>query len=350
MLYHRMRRAAAVCAALLSTALLSACEGAGGGPAQGADSTSAAIAANGEKPVALVVQMTGLLLLVPTNSGLEVLMPKLEGHDAFIGYKKANSTGCWGWDPARKICYQEMEGWTLDPIGMKGGSAPATSALNLTRGSGKKINLGQAKKDMRSGLTLGPGVEETCHLAEWTFDPVGDEDGPSRVQLVNVMKWQINDVGTNSIALKRKRVGGTGVSQQFATLTAENGEIQLFVMHIPEIEAEAFFKLTSVEHPLTVGSGNASLAGTGQNDHSEDLAMIEKHFHAFYNLMKVESGKRPIPTNLQERKEVCPITVLGLKDVFTGLADTTALEPKRQRPPFGPVTYSCVMVSAEPEG
>jgi hypothetical protein len=191
---------------------------------------------------------------------------------------------------------------------------------------------------------------EPCILADWTFDPVGDNEGPGKVRLVNVTKWQIDDVGTNTIALKRKKVGETGISQQFATLAAEDGEIQLLVMHIPEAETKEFFELTSVEHPLAAGSGNASPERSGEKDHSEDLAMIEKHFHAFYDLMKVAQNKRPIPTNLDPRKKVCPITVLGLKDVFTRLADTTALGPEGRRPRFGISTYSCVMTSALPGG
>jgi hypothetical protein len=349
MLYPRTRPAAAVSAALLAFVLLSAC-GADGGAAEKAAAGAVTAQSASESAPSVVVQMSGLLLLVPSaENGMQVLMPRLAGHDAFIGYKKASSTGCWRYDAARKICYQNMDGWMLDPIGRKGANAPSTSVLNLTRGSGgKKINVRQAKAEMRSSLTLGSGVEtEQCNLAEWTFHPVGNE-GSSRVKLINVMKWRIEDSGANRIVLKRTRLDSTVVSQELATISQTNGEIQLLVMHIPNAETKEFFRVTSVPHSAPAGSANGLPTGSHQSRETEDLAMIEEHFHAFYNLMKVEQGKRPMPTDMRKRRAICPITILDLRDVFPTQSDTTVWGPKG-RPQAGISTFSCVMTSAEPE-
>jgi hypothetical protein len=341
MLYCRMRPAAAVCAALLVSVLLSACGvEEGGAPGERAEpSTTVKTTGNGQ-PVSLVVQMTGLLLLVPSDSGLEVLMPKLAGHDAFIGFKAADGTGCWRWDEKRSICYQNMETWELDPIGMRAGNKPATSTLNLTSGTGKGIKVKRTEDRLHSALALGPGVEsDTCSVAEWTYHAVG-QDAQSKVELINVMKWRVDNAGTNSIVLTRTKLDRSIISQEFAAPVMENGEIQLLVMHITEAETKAFFQSTGVPHPAP------AIAAMPHNE----AAIIKKHFDAFYHLMELEEGdRRRYPKVVQERK-ACPITILGLGNAFAGHADTTAFGPKGRRPQAGPVTYSCVMTSAEPEG
>lgn len=341
MLYCRMRPAAAVCA-LLASALLSACGvERDAAPGERADPNATVRASSDGQPVSLVVQMTGLLLLVPTDSGLKVLMPKLAGHDAFIGYKKANSTGCWRYDDARDICYQNMEGWELDPIGMKVGNKPATSTLNLTSGTGKGIKVKKTDDRLHSALAFGPGVEsDTCSVAEWTYHAVG-QDAHSKVELINTMNWRVENAGSNGIVLRRTKLDST-ISQELGTPLVENGEIQLLVMHLTNAETTAFFKSTGVPHP------SPAIAAMPGNE----AAIIKAHFDAFYRLMELEEGdnRRRYPVRVKDSVAVCPITVLGLKDVFPGHADTTALGPKGRRPQAGPVTYSCVMTSALPEG
>lgn len=359
MMHPRRLRSTPLCAVLLTVALCSGCaqdrelarSEEGARSEAEADEVAEAVAVPEEaKPVGLVVQMTGLLLLVPTaNQGLQVLMPRVADHDALIGFKGPDQ-GCWRYDTPRGICYVNMDGLSLHPMGVKAGAgAPATSALNLTHGSGKKINIPQAKGRLRSEITLGPGVErEQCSLAQWTFDPVGHDTPPSTVQLINVANWEIDDIGANSIVLTRSRLDGTDTVRIATLLPNKDGRIELLVMHVPRKETNHFFSSTRVQ---AADTSDAQLQPHGDDDEDEDVVpMVRKHFHAFYNLMGVDpdSTKRPMPTDFKRQKEFCPFTILGLNTAFprhtASFFGFEALAPKKID---GIRTFSCIMASAE---
>ena len=359
----RRRRAVGVFASLLACTLFYACSDEanskeGMAPVDSAASTSAAVESG---PVSLTVQLTGLLLLVPpttTGGPTQVMMPRIPGHDALLGFRGPKTGHCWRYDSKREICYANMDNWVLEPIGIKpapeGGSTnSARNLLNLTHGSGgKKIDVNAAKARIRSHLTLGAGIEaEPCRLAEWTYDPVGDNDDakPRRVQLVNVMNWQISDLSASSIVLARHRPNGSN-RQEIATLTPdEDGKIEILVMHLPQKELREFLKLTGVPDD-TPSSSDQTPPSAPHEAEADPVAELEKHFHAFYDLIGgVGTNERPMPTEVKQLKEWCPITVLGIGNAFPRPANLSALRLRRAPDRIdGTKTLSCVMTFAEP--
>jgi hypothetical protein len=353
MLYCRMRPAAAVCAALLVSVLLSAC-GVEGGAASGEteDQTATTTTAAAQiEPVTIVIQMSGLLLLMPPQGGVgatHVLMPDVKKHLAYIGYRQQSSLGCDDHDPLNKICYINVKGWEVAPIGVTSTTASRipTGALNLTRGTGNvKVDttLETTKSAISSRLTfLSGSATDSCGLATWTFDPY-DTPPPEKVRLINVLEWQIPNLQSETLQLVLRWRGTGSKPDTTITLSANDSrEIELLVLHVTEEEGLPHTKRKrhvagGPDTPPAMPDGGAEMS----RESSASLTTgprsqaVSDHFNAFYKVMGVDPIRRRMPTRPARDKEGCPLTILDLEEFH------------RTQELLGVATYSCVMATAE---
>jgi hypothetical protein len=346
-MYSRMRPAAAVCAALLAFPLLAAC---GGGSETEDQPPTTTTAAAQIEPVNMVIQMTGVLLLVPDKQSggpTQVILPVMsDDHRAYIAFtqKKPTTQTCEVPDAKRDICYTSLDGWSLEGIGIAtaGTSRLPRGAVNLSRGSVGTVDTVQARSKIRSQLTLLSGsATDSCGLATWTFDPVGNLP-PEKIRLINVLEWQIPNLTSESLELVLHRRGSGSPEIKRLTLHANDArEIELLIFHLPLKDANT---LTGLSLPIGPVASRAPTpaAAHAPGRHSIRSAALRKHMNAFYDVMGVPSaGTRRIPTRPAVVQRVCPITILDLNpedDGGMGLAGRRT----------GVSTFSCVMASADP--
>jgi hypothetical protein len=288
--------------------------------------------------------MTGLLLLVPDSSTgrMHVLMPPMEDHIAWIGFRGEDSN-CKGYDLQRRICYVDMDSSSL-AIGLHSAAGLNTrhplpsGALNLTRGSkSRKINLQDARTRIRSEITLGTGsVTNSCSVATWTFDPVGLLEFPRKIPLINVLEWQIPDVGTDRLVLVRERRSEAQVVRDtfIAEKNPDNNKMELLIMHVPGTDRFGMVRRVAApddrQHALTQDQDSSAASV----DPDPEITATHRHFHAFYDIINDPRAKRPLPQRPVRTRRRCPLTILGLENLPR--AETRSLE-----------TFSCVMASGE---
>lgn len=339
-MYTRMRPAAAVvCAALLGSALLAACGGAEDTEEQPRTTATAAAAF---EPVTMVIQMSGLLLMVPPAGGVgptHVLMPKMGGHLSYIGFRREDPKGCTRHNPDYNICYIDVDGWSVLPIGREAATTSKVpgGALNLTRGSGNvKIDTTKAGTRARitSRLTFQSGsATDSCGLATWTFDPYGNPP-PEKLRLINVLEWQIPNLQSETLQLVLRWRGPGSKPDSILTLHANDSrEIELLVLHVTSKEGVPFIEADRRAGGPEAPPANAALAGSPRASEGRSAA-VRAHFNTLYEMMGVPQERRRMPTRPAKDRDLCPITILDLEDY--------------QRPggPRGISTYSCVMASA----
>jgi hypothetical protein len=339
MMMSRVRRTVAAGSGFVAAALIAGC----GGPASAAEQTahapgaqdSAALAAQAE-PVSLVIQMSGLLLLVPPKQPMantDVLMPDVANHDAILGFNvPADPGNCDAYyDVNLHICYVKINGWSLAAVGdpYPIGGFPK-GAANLTHFAGKQIDVSDAKSRSRADVALVAGiVTDTCSLASWTFNPIGN-DGPERLAFINVMEWVVPVVPPGNLTLRLTKKDNPAVTKTLGPLIPnDQNEIELLVMHLPQTELQAIYTGVPVVTP----------------DHNDSAAVISNvsnemkvHFDAFYRTIGLQQASiRPVPQRPRRNRDVCPITILGLADRFS----------RNESSQRGTKTLSCVMASAE---
>jgi hypothetical protein len=348
-MYSRMRPAAAVCAALLAVPLLSACGGAAEAEEQPRTATTAAAQI---EPVTMVIQMSGLLLMVPPAGGVgatHVLMPRISGHISYIGFRREDDKDCTKHNDEYDICYIDVNNWTVEPIGP---TTTATSkvpggALNLSRGSGNvKIDTTKAgtRDSIRSRLTFQSGsATDSCGLATWTFDPYGNPP-PEKLRLINVLEWQIPDLQSETLQLVLRWRGPDSKPDSVLTLQANDSrEIELLVLHVTNEEGAPFVEAErrSAAGPQAPSAGASGGVPGAMASAASPMAFgrrseaVRAHFNTFYEMMGVAQDRRRMPTRPVKDRELCPITILDLEDY------------ERTSGPRGISTYSCVMASAE---
>jgi hypothetical protein len=299
----------------------------------------------------MVVQMSGLLLLVPIkeqNGGMNVLMPKMDKHRALIGFTHAKEDFCSEY--FRDICYVDLDLWSVSPVGVASTGSPRIpgGAFDLTLGSGSaKVDTmnPHVKGNLRAQLAVLSGsATDSCGLSTWNFDPVGNP-GVRKVSAINVLEWQIPNVSETVVLVLQPRAGGNAKQ---ATLRANDAhEIELLIVHVTDEEAAYLTsgKKRSADLAGPVRQDSVPLRLTGDVSVREDTdhgmgspsQTARKHFQAFYGLVTQDRTKWRQPARPKYREELCPITILGLEDLFIGV-DREEL--------FGVSTFSCVMASA----
>lgn len=335
----RMRRTIAAGSGFVAAALVAGCGGRASAAEQPAHATrtqdTTPRAAQAE-PVSLVIQMSGLLLLVPPKQPMantEVLMPDVPNHDAVIGFNTLTDPGYCDahYDGNLHICYVKINGWSLAAVGdpHPNGGFPK-GAANLTHFAGKTVSVSDAKTLSRADVALAAGiVTDTCSLASWTFNPTGN-DGPERLSFINVMEWVVQEVPPAALTLILTKKDNPTITRMVGPLSpnAQN-EVELLVMHLPSTELQAIYTGVTV---VTPDGGDSTAVTSNVSDE------MKEHFDAFYQTIGLQqTSPRPVPQRPRRYRNVCPLTILGL-------ADRYARNEGSQR---GTKTLSCVMASVE---
>jgi hypothetical protein len=268
----------------------------------------------------VVIQLTGLLMIVPPNPGTigptHVLMPEPEfpdrlNHVAVIGFRRNDSAQHCDENSGRDFCFVRMDGWALDPLPGRSSQVDLPhSVLDLTHGSGGRrvhrdhFGRNAPRDSLRSRMTFGGGgVTDTCQFGQWRFDPVGNSPA-ERLWLSNVVEWTIRDIPQTHLRLVRRRFGG-GSEQPLVTLTPDrSGRIELLIAHVPRDAWGAFQRnllnlapMRQNQVSMPGGSPTATSANT-------DIA----HFRSFYRLLD-RARERRLPSNPDERDEGCPMMI-----------------------------------------
>lgn len=328
-----------VTAALLVVASVSLTASVG---APGAQTDATAAVRTARAPLTIVVQMTGMLMLAPqTGAGkpTHIFMPRPPDsifHYAFIAFRDNGGARCTY--RGQGLCVLRMEGWFLEPIGAPAAGSPGKAqrphgALNFSRGAGGiKLNLGRARRDARSYLTLRGGLaSDSCSIATWLFDPLGFP-GPEWVKLINVLEWKVSDLQQESVVLTRRSIADPARVEPVATLTPDSaGRVELLVAHITGQDVRDVFSpdIISQFEPVPAAGQTARTSSL-----REATSEIEAHFRAYYRFLGVSTPFQRFPTDPLDTKDACPITILGLEASLGG-------------GPRGVKTYGCVVGSGD---
>jgi hypothetical protein len=273
----------------------------------------------------VVIQLTGLLMLVPPRPGqagpTHVLMPEPDHqHVSILGFRDADGSAqhCESGFPGG-FCFVRMEGYALDLLP---GIAPQPVTLpreimNLSSVSGDRpvhrdlFGSNPPRDSLRTRITLGGGgVTETCALGYWQFNPVGPMQ-PDTITMANVARWVIPNVPRAGIRLERRPLRG-GSAQLLATLPPDD-TIEILIAHIPRREWGRFTR--ELRNLVTVRTAGAK---TGMNKVAAFTAAASSissaaHFMSYYRLLDRALDRRlpwnPKPRSPGHPNAVCSMTI-----------------------------------------
>ena len=354
MLLSRMRLVAAGLA-LLACTWISACGGDDeeGEPEDGAAADSAGQPAPTAEPntaaaTKVRVGVTGLILLMPpatATGAIHLFMPPIRGHKAYVGYWKADSRDCDKYNPRLRICFMNMEGARLEPIGRQGNSAgrpgiPRT-VVNVFHGSSTKADTVGINRRLRARASLLSGrATDSCALATWRFPPLGS----TRTEFASVITWEIPDHQGGTLSLVLQPLVGTSPARRAFTVGPNPaGELELLILHLTDDEFELLLEARS-------GSGTVRPprfeAGRAERQ-------TGAHFTELYGMINAPASPRHLPLTPRVTGRVCRIDVLGLRNAVYPSSLLRRLERLQLDPQLVPMvaagvrTYSCVMASAD---
>lgn len=189
-----------------------------GGACNGSDSREVEVVSDSVDPsatittvpassVKLMVQMTGLLLVVPRASGtVDVLLPSKGDHVAWMGFGMGSDSSVYAnslCDDTRShskqarsagICYVDLKNWTLNAVGTGGNQVPNVGdslppeLVNVTYLSGNR-HKARTSNARRIELAAGVPGADVCKLATWKVAPYGGNTSPQ--ELINRLDWEI---------------------------------------------------------------------------------------------------------------------------------------------------------------
>jgi len=336
----RIRRALSPLSSLATCMLVSACGGAD--KPDPSVVTDTAVTQTAVPDLTVLIQMTGLLLIVPPqqNGGethviAPTIRPGMGRHVAWIGFGIAQGSSyesrlCVRYQAAHNaaICYVNLDDWSVRPIGTLGlpgtldsGNLP-NNAVNLTPGSaGHRVNRSAAKGWIRSELAFVSGrAANPCAVGRWSYTPVGGTAQPRH--LANVLEWVIQQPGNSKFELVFERRSPPHDSVT-VTLPSSSGVVALVIAHVPENEIP--------DLPGGGGTHGDPYPGPGYQ---------ATHFHAFYDVMRLPNpphDSRRLPV-LVGRGSVrrCPVRITGANN--KSLTSVTGIR-----------TYGCMVAAAEIE-
>ena len=279
----------------------------------------------------LVIQMTGLLLVVPHNSDgsgrMHVLMPEttnLPTHVAWIAFKGDNAKHCVRWAQATGICFVDMDGWSLE-LGKGAGGTPDASTLvnspaNLTRASGgRRVRRGhfgdEPGRRVRSRITLHAGaITDTCNLASWRYEAGLGSSAPGvTFPLANLVTWTIRDLPQEGLLLTRRRLDRVrGDEAETLEMLHPNsaGVIEMIVIHVPVDEAR---RLEEAANNTDTTTTARLLRQQDRRAHVNAHTEVATHFNAYYDLLRAKQRPLPHMVGLSSGGSKCLFTVLGLE-------------------------------------
>jgi hypothetical protein len=269
----------------------------------------------------VIIQMTGLLLVVPPGAAgnpVEVYLPSAQGgdHSAILGFavptgmtlrdSLCNNSGTMA-DP-REYCYVDLKRWSLQPFGRGGTLATETVAadqpvtpsgvVNATHLSGGRFKAFRQRALARSDASvtfLSGRLGKACKLAQWTYARVNHGTGTVEQQwtdsLANVVNWEMPGVDSAVLVFISRTAPDT------ATVPLPAGDVFLLLAHIPEGE----------RHRLPPDTTTTVLNSTN----------VVADFHPLYDLLSTSNAAgdgipqgaphRSVPLFKGGRGMACPI-------------------------------------------
>lgn len=244
--------------------------------------------------VALVIRMTGLLLITPADAGgggpVHVLFPRTgllaEPHVAQVGYRAPECA-------ARPdgICWRDIDGWSLD---VGGGSAPGPVRFpypesNLSNlfgvhvpaallGTAPDPGVLAARVTLRSGAVTG-----ACALGRWSIP----HPAPG-VPMANVVEWTVPGLDPESVVLRGTRLGDADVTETIRLPANGSGTIELYIRHLPRGEVDFHDGIATGYQPAPAIPGEPA-----------------KHFGPLYDLLDAGAGQRHLPVFVGATGESC---------------------------------------------
>jgi hypothetical protein len=272
---------------LAACALLAACgEDEGGEGDKSRVETDTSTLSSAASKSTIVIQMTGLLLIVPqTTAGkdVSVVLPQpgaLEKHVAWFGVGIAEGEADYNAlcdsatfaQRARKagICYVNLAQWTLQPVGTGGSPTPSLQEistahpglLNVTHLSGSTHRVHHAHLGNRSltevVLVSGQPDSTSCRLATWTYNVQGEAQA-KHLPLTNVLNWKVEVNAPSALIFKSRS------TSRVISVPIPAGETKVLLAHIPEDE---------IEHLPAENTNTAQIA---------DTVTVARHFSAYYD-------------------------------------------------------------------
>lgn len=291
----------------------------------------------------LVVQMTGLMLLVPPNpasSRTDVLMPRsAPAHSALLGIGIADtSIRICGAKRHDGLCYVDLDRWTLEPIGNPGTADGGDDIkvpvrmmnLSVAAGGRYRTNPDRPNADVVRRVTFLSGQlgSDTCSLARWKhrpFSPNGNVMSSRDGGLYNRLSWLIR-VPADSLPKLTFVDVRTRTDTVEVPLEGVNGDrIMILLAHVPEAE---------------VGSLPPGTQGTAGKPPNE-----LRHIRYLFPLLRENGTGQPVPPGRYVYPHAPVRTGLARCSATVTRAGKRAAEAPQAS--AGLSTYSCVIAAGD---
>jgi hypothetical protein len=335
-----MRLRAAAVASLPLFALLISCGGEAGRRDRQADGS---LALSSSDSVSVLVQLSGLMLIVPpARSGGEtqVFLPKVaEAHGARLAFGARPMAACEEYDRTREICFVDLKEWTVEGLGAGGSPTDLRTfrfprgVVNVTEaiGNGYRIDPVEAAASIHTRVALRAGQPATsaCRLAQWHYRPAGLSRAQSdTISLVNRLDWSfLYPSGSPFVLTLRNRADTSRIAR--VRLYPVRGRIAVLLAHVPVYELRAIVADQKITPPLP-----------------SEL----RHLHDYFDLLRRPGGKTPPPDSLR-RVPNRPAPAGPVSTSAAGrecsIAITVGTSDRKSEQSIaavlGPKTYACVV-------
>jgi hypothetical protein len=234
--------------------------------------------------ISVVIKLSGLLLLTPSNSAHELpyyaLLPQAEGHEAYFAYRQPTGSCPVGVERDGELCYFRFEG---DEITI-GAPVPPDSVLlngslgNVSKAAGMPVTaslLGDHPPTdrLRARIRLNAGAQtDQCYLARWFFN------GNPWAPLGNVITWTFTYTDPGDLVLTRRKLADLkGAPETIVVRRPASGPFELFILHAPPRDGA-----------------------------KTSFLMEARHFNYYYDMLGVApAGPRPLPVLLRKEASDC---------------------------------------------
>jgi hypothetical protein len=239
--------------------------------------------------IPVVIKMSGLLLLTPSNSSNALpyyaLLPNASGHEAYFAYRQTAREGCEEWVEEQQLCVFDPAGYEITIGSAISMTAPSEVELNGAVGNVSKAAgvlvpaslLGShpstdGVRGIRARIRLNAGEQtDQCYLARWFFN------GNPWAPLGNIVTWQFTADPGDLVLTRRKLADLEAPPETIVVRRPASGPFELFILHVPQKE-----------------------------NYSASFLMEARHFNHYYDMLGVApAGRRPLPVMLRKQPSDC---------------------------------------------
>jgi hypothetical protein len=234
--------------------------------------------------ISVVVKMSGLLLLTPSNSGHALpyyaLLPQAAGHEAHFAFRQPTGSCPAGTVREDDLCQFRFEGDEITigaPVPTE--SVPLNGSVgNVSKAAGVPVPrslLGDhpPTDTLRARIRLNAGTQtDQCYLARWFFN--GDPWAP----LGNVITWTFSQSESGNLVLVLRKLADLDAPPETIVVRRPaSGPFELFILHAPP-----------------------------RDDPKASFLMEARHFDYYYDMLGVApAGRRPLPVLLRKEAPDC---------------------------------------------